>query len=183
MTDGKIIEQNTLVASAKAGSDVAFALLAEQYAGLLKKYVMALNVPVAEREDLMQEAFLGLLRAVRTFDGVSSNFSTYASTCVKNSVLSALRRYAYRHNEVSLEGIQLNAEETVLSPEMALIDVETTNGLHDKFVSVLSAYEKTVFEMYLAEIPYVTMAKKLGKNEKSIDNAIQRIKAKLKKLV
>ncbi len=184
MTDGKIIEQNTLVASAKAGSDVAFEMLAEQYAGLLKKYVLALNVPTAEREDLMQEAFLGLLRAVRTFDGKSSTFATYASTCVKNSVISALRRYVYRHNEVSLEGIELTAEETVLdSPEIALIDVETTNGLHDKFVSVLSAYEKTVFEMYLAEIPYVTMAKKLGKNEKSIDNAIQRIKAKLKKLV
>ncbi len=183
MTDGKVIEENALVASAKAGSDVAFETLAAQYSGLLRRYVVTMDIPEAEREDLMQEAFLGLLRAVRTFDGVSSGFATYATTCVKNSVISGLRRYGHYRNEVSLDGVEVAEEAVLESPEIALIDVETTNGLHDRFVSVLSKYEKTVFEMYLADVPYAAMARELGKNEKSIDNAIQRIKAKLKKLV
>lgn len=183
MTDGRVIEENVLVASAKAGSDIAFETLAAQYAGLLRRYVISLDVPEAEREDLMQEAFIGLLRAVRSFDGVSSSFVTYATACVKNSVISGLRRYGHHRNEVSLEGVELSEEAVLDSPEIALIDVETTNGLHNKFVSVLSKYEKTVFEMYLAQTPYSEMAKRLGKDEKSIDNALQRIKAKLKKLV
>ncbi len=182
MTDGKENKENALIASAKAGSDVAFEALADRYKGLLKRYVNALDVPESERDDLMQEAFLGLLRAVRTFDGVSSAFATYATTCVKNSVYSGLRRYGHRRNEVSLDGVEL-IEEVLDSPEMALIDMETTNGLHNKFVSVLSSFEKKVFEMYLAGMPYAAIAKTLGKSEKSIDNALQRIKAKLKKLV
>ncbi len=179
-----IFEENALVASARGGDEAAFGLLAEKYHGFLSGYISSLSVPDREREDLMQEALVGLLRAVRSYDGVSAKFSTYVAACVRNSVITYLRRYGKQRYEIPYEDVELIAERIEHStPEFRLIDIESTNMLHDRVFSVLSQYERKVFEMYLAEISYADMAKKLNKNEKSIDNAVQRIKAKLKKLV
>lgn len=178
------VEESALIASAKGGDEAAFALLAERYHGFLQSCISSLPVPAHEKEDLMQEALIGLMRAVRSYDGVSSRFSTYVAACVRNSIVSWLRRYGKQRCEIPYDDVQelaLRLEQT--TPEVKLADIESTKQLHDKAFSVLSPYERTVFEMYLAEIPYAVMAKKLNKNEKSIDNAIQRIKAKLKKLV
>ena len=178
------VEERALVASAKSGNDEAFKLLVDRYNGLLINFVMSLSVPKSEYEDLMQEALIGLLRAVRTYDGVSSKFSTYVSTCVRNSVVSGLRKYGKYENEVISEDIEaLVGVADSNTPELLSLDRESTGQLYDKVFSVLSKFEAAVFELYLAEIPYADIAKRLNKNEKSVDNAIQRIKAKLKKLV
>lgn len=184
MDETVTVDDSVLIASAKRGDGTAFALLAERYHGLLKSCVSSLPVSAHDKEDLMQEALIGLMRAVRSYDGVSSKFSTYVSACVRNSIVTWLRRYGKQRCEIPYEDVQqlaLRLEQT--TPEIKLVDIESTSQLHDKAFSVLSPFERTVFEMYLAEIPYAVMAKKLNKNEKSIDNAMQRIKAKLKKLV
>lgn len=178
------VEENALVASAKNGNDEAFKELADRYNGMLTGYVMSLSVPESEREDLMQEALVGLLRAVRTYDGVSSKFSTYVSTCVRNSAVSWLRKYSRRKHEVISEDVEaLAGFDGRNTAEFQSLDRESTGRLYDSFFSVLSKFEAAVFELYLAEIPYSDIAKRLNKNEKSVDNALQRIKAKLKKLV
>jgi len=178
-----VVEENALVASAKSGNDEAFKQLADRYNGMLTSYVMSLSVPESERDDLMQEALVGLLRAVRTYDGVSSKFSTYVSACVRNSVVSWLRKYSRRKHEVISEDVEALAVDNRSTPEFQSLDRESTSQLYDSFFSVLSKFEAAVFELYLAEIPYSDIAKRLNKNEKSVDNALQRIKAKLKKLV
>lgn len=187
MDKNDMANENALVASAKSGDEAAFASLAEKYHGFLSGYVSSLSVPEREKEDLMQEALIGLLRAVRSYDGVSSRFATYVAACVRNSVITSLRRYGKQSKEVPLDcaarAAAIAKQADPGTPELTLVDIETTNLLHDRIFSVLSKYERAVFEMYLAEIPYAVMAKKLNKNEKSIDNAVQRIKAKLKKLV
>ena len=184
MDNTGIVEENALVASAKNGDEAAFGALAEKYHGFLSGYVSSLSVPEREKEDLMQEALVGLLRAVRSYDGVSTRFATYVSTCVRNSVISYLRRFGKQSKEIPYEDTDALAERiSETAPEFNFVDIESTNQLHDRVFSVLSNYERAVFEMYLAEIPYAVMAKKLNKNEKSIDNAVQRIKAKLKRLV
>lgn len=184
MDNTGVVEENALVASAKSGDDEAFRLLADKYNGFLTGYIQSLSVPPSERDDIMQEALVGLLRAVRTYDGVSSKFGTYVAACVRNSVYSCLRKYGKQWQEVVSEDVQaLVSSAEYSTPEHHLLDIESTNQLYDRVFSVLSEFEGSVFEMYLAEIPYAIIAKRLNKNEKSIDNAIQRIKAKLKKLV
>ncbi len=179
-----VIEENDLVASAKDGDSSAFDVLANRYHGFLSSYVSSLSVQASEREDLMQEALIGLLRAVRSYDSEKSGFATYVSACVKNSVLSYLRRYGRQNKAVPVDDVATLYEDyDGDTPELRLIDLETTAQLQEKVFSVLSPYEQKVFEMYLAETPYASIAKRLNKNEKSIDNAIQRIKSKLKKLV
>ncbi|MBR6594395.1 MAG: sigma-70 family RNA polymerase sigma factor [Clostridia bacterium] len=184
MNKDSIFEESVLVASAKEGDSDAFGALASRYHGLLYSYISSLGVDESEREDLMQEALLGLLRAVRSYDSDRSSFATYVSACVKNSITSYLRRSGRQVRSFPVEDVYSVCENgDGESPELILIDMESTAQLMKKVFSVLSPYEKKVFEMYLAEIPYASIAKRLNKNEKSIDNAIQRIKAKLKKLV
>lgn len=185
--DGSFIsvDENDIVASARDGDCEAFEVLVKRYQRFINGYVSSLNVPESEKDDLVQEGLIGLLRAVRTYDGKSAQFSTYSSICVKNSIVSALRKYNRESGylltddlqEIPLEG------ESFDSPELSLIDRESTNLLLDKIFSALSPLEAEVFELYLAEVPYAVIAKRLNKNEKSIDNALQRIKAKLKRLV
>lgn len=184
MDKGCNVEENALVASAKEGDSDAFDVLASRYHGFLSGYVASLPVNPSEKEDLMQEALIGLLKAVRSYDTTKSSFATYVSACVRNSVVSGLRRYGKQSKEVPVEDVvAVGVTSASDTPELRFIDLETTAQLQEKVFSVLSPYETKVFEMYLAEVPYALIAKRLNKNEKSIDNAIQRIKAKLKKLV
>ena len=93
----------TLLREIRAGSEQAFALLAERYAPYLKRLAdgFSRRFP-AYRDDLQQEGLLGLLSATQTFrpDGGAS-FSTYAHTCMRRRVISVLRRSRWQE-EVSL---------------------------------------------------------------------------------
>ena len=128
----------------------------------------------------MQEALIGLLRAVRTYDESSASFKTYASSCIRNALVSALRKESRRltSNPVSWDAAaeDLPSGET---PESALIDRESSSILYNKIFSVLSAFEKNVFHCYLANMSYAEIAALLDKDEKSIANAITRIRRKL----
>ncbi len=184
MNNGNVVEESALVASAKEGDSAAFDMIANRYQGFLNAYISSLPVSPSEREDLMQEALIGLLRAVRSYDAEKAGFATYVSACVKNSVVSYLRRYGRQSKALLVNDVSaFNEDYDPNTPELRFIDLETTAQLQEKVFSVLSPYETKVFEMYLAETPYALIAKRLSKNEKSIDNAIQRIKSKLKKLV
>jgi len=183
--------EKILVDAAKSGDSLATTLLIVKYRGFLYKYVGLLNVPSGYKEDFIQEGLIGLLKAVRTYDSMRDcSFSTYAKTCVRNSVISALRYHKKKwlDNEISIEDISDGLFEVVHnpvanSPEDEYLYMESSSQLHDTIFSVLSTYEAQVFGMYLAEMPYSLIASRLGKDIKSIDNAIQRIKNKLKKLV
>ncbi len=201
--DQEFDNEKSLVEAAKNGDSLAITLLVVKYRRFLDKYVGLLNVPVRYKEDFIQEGLIGLLKAVRTYrTDENCSFSTYAWRCVRNSVISELRRHNRSRigEEVSIDdfpggvenmqmihgtngNFELVASPVANSPEREYIDRESSSQLHDTIFSVLSTYEAEVFEMYLAEIPYSTIAMRLGKDIKSIDNAIQRIKNKLKKLV
>lgn len=176
--------EDRLIIQAKAGSSEAFTALAHKYNPLIKKLVGAADVPSSERDDLTQEGLIGLLRAVRSYDNESSSFSTYASLCIKHSIISALRKYS------RVSCVYLSDSPLVLacsageeSPEAALVDKENTKALYDTVSTILSPLEGRVLEMYLSGASYKEMASALSKEIKSIDNAVQRIKAKIKRAV
>lgn len=179
---------NEIVEYAKKGDSLAFAILSERYHRAIIGIVNSLNIPSSETEDMMQEGLIGLLKATRTFDSsLGVQFSTFAYTCIKNSILSALKRYnrlkkTSLHSSMSV-GLEEIEEEYLSSPEAKLIDSESAQELQKRIISALSSYESKVFEMYLAEVPYAVMSKRLNKDVKSIDNALQRIKNKLKEFV
>ena len=176
--------EDRLIVQAKAGSSEAFAVLAHKYIPLIQKPVGTAGVPPCERDDLSQEALIGLLRAVRSYDSESSSFSTYASLCIKHSIISALRKYSrVSHVYLSESPLELACSGGEVSPEADLMDKESAKALYDTVSTILSPLEGRVLEMYLSGTSYKMMASVLSKEVKSIDNAVQRIKAKIKRAV
>ena len=169
-----------LALRARAGDDLAFSKLAQHYRRLIYWYLNRFGISGGDEDDYVQEALIGLLRAVRTFDESSASFKTYASSCIRNALVGALRKESRRltSNPVSWDASaeDLPSGET---PESALIDRESSSILYNKIFSVLSAFEKNVFYCYLANMSCAEIAALLDKEEKSVANALTRIRLKL----
>ena len=177
-------EEEETIARARSGSSEAFAALAERYVPLIKKHVGRSYVPASERDDLMQEGLIGLLKAVRSYDCRYSSFATYASLCIKHSIISALRKYS-RASCVYLSGSPLELTDCCEAdgPEVDLVGRENVRALYETVFGILSPMERRVFELYLSGASYKAMAVSLGLGVKSVDNAVARIKAKIKRSV
>ena len=179
-----INEDALLVSSAREGDSLAFALLMHKYSRLISSYIGTLVGTESVREDLLQEGLIGLLKAVRSYDESKAQFSTYAVACMKNSIITALRRYSRNAAELpSASPLGELEAPSADSPEGIYLVSESGKLLHDRLFKALSPLEARVFELYLADVSYVDIGKKIGKDVKSVDNAVQRIRAKLKRVI
>lgn len=134
-------------------------------------------------EDLVQEGLMGLLGAVRTYrEDKNAKFSTYATKCIKNKIISSVHRNAFLSGgeEADLEAI-LGGGGTV--PEEVVVEREELNELYDKITSALSEQEWQVFQSFLRGMSYNQIALGLGTSEKAVDNAMQRVRRKLRSLL
>ena len=148
-----------------------------------------------DSEDLLQEGLIGLLTAIREFDaGTGIPFKSYAEICIKSRVLSAVRNATRKKHSPLNEGISLedafNQEESQAqvvsefssSAEEQVLAKESANEFLQSITQVLSAFERKVLSLFLDGYPYNDIAEKLGKSEKSVDNAVQRIRKKMAKI-
>ena len=115
-------------------------------------------------------------------DLVQEGFSTYATKCIKNKIISSVHRNALLSGgeEADLEAI-LGGGGTV--PEEVVVEREELNELYDKITSALSEQEWQVFQSFLRGMSYNQIALGLGTSEKAVDNAMQRVRRKLRSLL
>ena len=140
----------------------------------------------AEAEDLYQEGFIGLLKAIKTYDGQKGKFIPYAYLCVNSSVLTAIRKYSGNKNRVLNDTVPLSEAENGLSkdnPEDICIALENFRELSSDIEKLLSPIEMQVLTLYLEGLPYSEIQERLGKPFKTVDNALQRIRRKLRTIV
>jgi len=169
------------IAQAAAGDQEAFALLAHRMTPLIHDQIRRLGCEGLEDEDLVQEALLGLLAAVRTYreDGGAA-FTTYATTCIRNRLLTVVRRNGTRMDrEQSLEDSPALSAANI-DPALLLLDKEEI----DNFLSALRTAKLTdkeyqVFRWRMSGFSYAEIAAELGITVKAVDNAIQRIRRKI----
>ena len=172
----------TLLQEIRAGSEQAFAFLAERYAPYLRRLADQWTLPSVDRDDLYQEALLGLLTATQTFreDGGAS-FATYAHTCARHRVISAVRRSRWRE-EVSLpedEADEIGLSVGQAGPEQAVLEKDEEQRLHQRLRQRLTPLEYEVLCDHLYGYAYKEIASRLHVSCKSVDNALQRIRRKL----
>ncbi len=175
----------------------------DKYKNLVRKKAKSMYILGADSDDLIQEGMIGLFKAVRDYDaGRDASFYTFADLCVSrqmyNAVQSSRRKkhtplnsyvslYAdARENEsdgdttelvnLLISGIQTN-------PEELFIDKENVEQIEAIISKELSGFEKQVLDLYLTGMSYSQISKVLGRDAKSTDNALQRLKAKLKRAV
>ena len=142
-----------------------------------------------DTDDLIQEGMIGLFKAVRDFQpGREAAFATFAGVCIDRQLYSAIQS-SNRQKHIPLNSyVSLNQEEegspiwelSVENPESIVIDQENARDLQQKFMGFLSPMERKVLDLYLRGEGYVEIARILNKSPKSIDNALQRIRSKIR---
>lgn len=177
----------------------------DKYKNLVRNKAKSMYILGADREDLIQEGMIGLFKAVRDYDtGRDASFYTFADLCISRQMYTAVQtagrqKHAPLNTYISLytgspegEGGAGGEEWELLgsissqlekSPEELLIDKENVEILEKIIEKELSGFEKQVLDLYLTGMRYGQIAKVLGRDGKSTDNALQRIKAKLKKAI
>ncbi|MCH5190944.1 MAG: sigma-70 family RNA polymerase sigma factor [Oscillospiraceae bacterium] len=174
----------TLISLAKAGETQALSSLISRYSDMvLQKSRSFKNISGLESDDIYQEGMLGLLSAIYSFDesrGVL--FSTYASVLVTRKMLSALRSTSSRGNLPLKEYTPIENETELLSaypdPEELLLYNEELDFVNSFIENNLSKTEKKVLKLRFLGLSYSEIAEILDCGEKSVDNALQRIRRK-----
>lgn len=167
--------------------------LMEKYKGMVLKKAHAMFIVGGEREDLIQEGMIGLFRALRDYQpGKSATFSTFANLCVERQIYKAIEMSGRLKNKPLNSYISLSEEESPIldslafeqqDPEAIVIDRENVNVMQEKIRQHLSLFETQVLDSYLEGMTYTQIAEVMGKSPKSIDNALQRIRGKIREFI
>lgn len=176
--------------------------IVNKYKNLVRSKAKSMYILGADNDDLIQEGMIGLFKALRDYDsGRDASFATFADLCVSRQMYTAvqasrrqkhipLNTYISLYGSVSTnhegeeeELVNVLAAHSGQSPEELVIDRENVAQLEKTIEKELSVFEKQVLDLYLTGMGYQQIAKVLGKDDKSTDNALQRIKTKLKKAI
>lgn len=167
--------------------------LVKRYMQLVRACARPLFLAGGDSEDLIQEGMFGLLSAIRQYDPENgTSFKTFAEHCIKMRLFSAIKsasrmKHFPLNDGMSLEQLseesnsQLSAgtESFYRMPEDLILARESKEELYNALSNCLSKLESNVLDLYLDGLSYLDIASKLGKDTKSVDNAVQRIRHKL----
>lgn len=190
------LEDERLVALSKLQDEEAFAQLFSRYLPLIQKKALRYAGAGLDSDDLYQEGTIGFLNAVRHYQpGGGASFKTYVSLCVDRKMLSVLKGLSRQKNLPARLAVSIDQPvkgrplesflpyDTVIDPEERLIDQESYWSVLCMMDKVLSDLEHRVFQLYLSGRSYQEISVGLELSEKTVDNALQRIRRKLRKAV
>ena len=185
---------------AQAGDEEASSFLLRKYKNFVRSKAHSYFLVGADHEDIVQEGMIGLFKAIRDFRPEKlASFHAFAEICVTRQIITAIKT-ATRQKHIPLNSyISLNkpiyeeesdrtlmdiiTETQVADPEEMLIGRESYSNIESRIQESLSPFERRVMEAYMDGKSYQEIAEALDRHVKSIDNALQRIKRKLEKLL
>ncbi len=178
------MSDEVLAAAALQAEDRAFTVLVARLLPPLRAMAESYRLPGLDRDDLVQEGFLGVMSAVRHYHPGLGEFTPYALTCARNSMGSAARA-ALSDRHQPLRDYDPIPEDHPAGEEIqpqALVEAAEFSGeLHRWMQTELTGYERQVFRLFLAGYPYSEIASLLSSHSKAVDNALQRVRRKLRK--
>ena len=201
------MDEKLLLEKAKNGDEKAINSIMDLYKPLVTIIARKFFLINATTDDLIQEGMLGLFKAYRSYNLQSkTSFKTYASVCIKRQIQTALIANNRNKNiplntyfSISNQGkilLSVKNEDDAdedddvgffitsnnLTPEESVLFREKLNEVDNYINELLSSFEKKVLHLYIKGLNYIEIAQKLKKEPKSIDNALRRIKIKLRVL-
>lgn len=194
-TDEKLIHK------LRDGDSYVMDYICEKYKPLVRKKAKSMFILGGDTEDLIQEGMLGLFKAVRDYDsGRDASFYTFADLCISRQLYTAVKasrrkKHLPLNTYVSLYGdveepeegdrglVASLADNRQRNPEEMVLDRERVDYLERMIEEELSDFEKQVLDLYLTGMSYSQIAKVLGREEKTTDNALQRLKNKIRKML
>lgn len=198
--DYETSKDEELILRIRDGEEKITDYIMEKYKNLVRSKAGSMYILGADREDLIQEGMIGLFKAIRDYDiGRDASFATFADLCVARQMYTAVqaagrKKHAPLNSYVSFyagNGSDKTEEEKKLldslvsrdeqNPEELLIDRENVERIEKAIESELSSFERQVLDLYLTGMKYTEIARVLGKDDKSTDNALQRCRSKIRK--
>lgn len=173
-----------LCAQVAVGNRFAEETLALRYMRFARACARPYFLAGGDSEDLLQEAMLGLLKAIREYSSERETaFRTFAEVCIKNRIRSAVTastrdKHAPLNHSVSMEDQSLLDREHSSDPEELFISREEEAERLEALKHRLSPLEQRILSLYLQGFSYREIGEQVGRADKSVDNAVQRIRRK-----
>ena len=179
------LTDDELVTRAQKGDKQAEEELLLRYVGVVRRTARGFFLMGGETEDLIQEGMIGLFGAIRDYKvgKESCSFKNFAYLCVTRRIIDAVKAAASKKN-VPLNNYTQLFDFNVcigISPEDELIRRENRLEFMQIMSGALSDFEFKIMVMYIDGMSCAEICATTGRDEKSVDNAIQRSKKKLQK--
>ena len=192
MKDYTPFTDEELIEMLRQGNEDVMDYLIDKYKSMVRKKARVLYLVGGDQDDLIQEGMIGLFKAVRDYrKEKDASFHTFAQLCVDRQLYHAIQSSNRQKHQPLNSYVSINSEEWEeevysifqQSPENIVIAQEKEEKGERKRKKKISNLENQVLKMYLDGDSYLQIAEKLGKSPKSIDNALQRIRGKVKECV
>ncbi len=191
-----------IILEAKSGNEQAFSEIAKKYKQLVSNIAKKYYIVGGDSDDIVQEGMIALYNAILTYDKDKQiSFYSYAKTCIENRIKNLIKSDNSYKNFYLNDSVKYDAQgdvvkynnvtekssvwapiDVVNSPEETIANNENEKLLKDEIESKLSGLEYDVLTLFLEGESYEQISKTLKINVKSVDNALNRIKNKLKYL-
>lgn len=195
MLDYGSLRDEELIEKLRAGDEKIMDYILDKYKPLVRKKANTMYLIGGDTDDLIQEGMIGLFKAIRDYNKEKeSSFYHFAELCISRQIYTVVeasnrKKHAPLNSYVSLysgtneDGVVLADSLTtgaMENPEQMMIDQENLVLFVERLKERLSKMERQVLDYYLAGLNYQQIALEMAKSPKTIDNALQRIKAKVK---
>lgn len=184
-----------LIEKLRQGENDITDYILEKYKPLVRKKTNAMYLIGGETEDLIQEGMIGLFKAIRDYrSDKDASFYHFAELCINRQLYSALEASNRKKHQPLNSYISLSdqdnqgavAAELLVDqergPEQMVIEQELWEEYKKRLEQNLSKMENKVLQYYLDGNHYIQIAEIMGKSPKSIDNALQRIRQKIRQI-
>lgn len=182
-----------LIQRLRDGEKAVSDYLLEKYKSVVRKKARAMYLIGGETDDLIQEGMLGLFKAIQDYrPDRETSFRTFALLCMERQMYNAIQgsnrqKHQPLNSYVSLSdgSVDENTFESLVisNPESIIIDRETAIDLEQRIHKCLSPFENHVLDSYMRGHDYLQIADEFEKSPKSIDNALQRIRKKVRRTI
>ncbi|MEE0883608.1 MAG: RNA polymerase sporulation sigma factor SigH [Faecalimonas sp.] len=191
-----------LIRKLREGETAIMDYIISKYKHVVIRAAKAMYLLGGENDDLIQEGMIGLFKAVRDFDiNQETSFYSFAELCISRQMYTAIKlsqrqKHMPLNSYISLYDIKKTASEDKQSPLIEQLEMETNNNPEELFIDKermlmlvhelnerLSDMERRVLHLHLQGEDYRAIAELLDKSPKSIDNALQRIRQKMRTIL
>lgn len=180
--NNRIISDEEIVAFINRGEYQYLPEIINRYMPLIVSIVKA-YIPPQSIDDAVQEATISFYSTVKDYNSQKSSFNTFASLCIKRSVIAFARKSGAKKNipENMISSLEENDVSYCDTPESIVIEKEDYENFRQTIKLELSSLEYEILQLFLTGMSYSSIASQLSISEKSVDNALSRIRKKLKK--
>lgn len=198
--DYKELNDNELIYMCYENNEEAENIIINKYknciVSILKGYLKEYNIIGVEVADLYQEGLIGLMHAIKSFNKEKDvTFYTYANTCIRSSIVSAMRQTFRMKNRILNNSFSLDKliedsnhsyyeifKDESYDPNRVLLKEEENSEIINAIKSRLSRSELVIFELKLKGLNNTEISELLNKSKKYVENTMFRINKKYKEL-